>query len=92
MCWQICYFGIYFFQCSPCQWTIGDIVPDTEGKNFGSMEVSFQSSDILKMWKEMTVKDIFSMPPPPYVCSLRTRGKNKVKLEYRENDEVSVRM
>lgn len=79
-------------KCSQCQWMIGDIVPDTEGKNFGSMEVSFQSPDILKMWKEMTVKGIFSMPPPPYVCSLRTRGKNNIKLEYRENDEVSVRM
>jgi len=68
----------------------GDIVPDTGGKNFGSMEVSFQSPDILKMWKEMTVKGIFSMPPPPYVCSLQTRGKNNIKLECRENDEVAV--
>jgi len=56
------------------------------------MEVSFQSPDILKLWKEMTVKGIFSMPPPPYVCSLRTRGKNNIKLEYGENDEVSMRM
>lgn len=40
----------------------------------------------------MTVKGIFSMPPPPYVCSLRTRGKNNIKLEYGENDEVSMRM
>lgn len=70
----------------------GDIVPDTELKNFGSMEVLFQSPDILNVWKEMIVKGIFSMPPPPYACSLRTRGKNNIKLEYRENGEVSVRM
>jgi hypothetical protein len=92
MCWQSCYFRIDFLQCSPCQWEIGDIVPDTEGKNFGSMEVSFQSPDVLKMLKEMTVKDIFPVPPPAYICSLRTRGKNEIKLEYRENDEVSVRI
>jgi hypothetical protein len=65
---------------------IGDIVPNTNRKNFGSMEVSFQSPDILQMLKEMTVKGIFNMPPPPYICSIRTRGKNEIKLEYREND------
>jgi hypothetical protein len=73
---------------------IGDIVPDSEGKSFGSMEVSFQSPDILYMLKEMTVKGILPMPPPAYISSLRTRGKNEIKLEYRGNtshDDVSVR-
>lgn len=61
-------------------------MPDTEGRNFGSMEVSFQSPDILKMLKEMTLNGIFSMPPPSYVCSLQTRGKNEIQLENRENN------
>jgi hypothetical protein len=67
-------------QCSPCQWTIGDIVPETEGKSFGNTEVSFQSPDIMKMFKEMTVKGIFSMPPPAYICTLQKMGKNKVVI------------
>jgi hypothetical protein len=71
---------------------VGDIVPDTEGKSFGSMEVSFKSPDMLKMLKEMTVKGIFSIPPPAYISSLRTKGKNDIKLECRENGEVSVRI
>jgi hypothetical protein len=55
-------------------------VPDTEGKSFGSMEVSFQSPDILKMLKEMTVKGIFSTPPPAYIRFIQKRGKNNIKL------------
>jgi hypothetical protein len=65
---------------------VGDIVPDTEGKNFGSVEVSFQSPDISKMVKEMTVNGIFSMPPPSYVCSLLTRGKNEIQMENKGNN------
>jgi hypothetical protein len=58
-------------------------VPDVEGKIFGSMEVSFQSPDILEMLKEMTVKGIFPTPPPTYVRFIQKRGKNDIKLENR---------
>ncbi|PNF20834.1 hypothetical protein B7P43_G12069 [Cryptotermes secundus] len=68
-------------KCSPCHWAVGDIVPDAEGKSFGSMEVTFQSPDILKMLKEMTVKGIFPTPPPTYIRSIQKRGKNEIKLE-----------
>lgn len=67
-------------------------MPATEGKSFGSMEVSFQSPDILKMLKEMIVKGIFSMPPPAYISSFRTRGKNEIKVECRGNEGVPVRI
>lgn len=70
-------------KCSPCHWTVGDIVPDVEGKIFGSMEVSFQSPDILEMLKEMTVKGIFPTPPPTYIRYIQKRGKNDIKLESR---------
>jgi hypothetical protein len=59
-------------------------VPKTEGKTFGSIEVSFLSPDILKMLKEMTVKGIFPVPPPAYIRTLQKRGKNKIILENKD--------
>lgn len=56
-------------------------MPNAEGKSFGSMEVTFQSPDIVKMLKEMTVKGIFPTPPPTYIRSIQKRGKNDIKLE-----------
>jgi hypothetical protein len=39
----------------------------------------------MKMFKEMTVKGIFSMPPPAYICTLQKIGKNKITIRNREN-------
>jgi hypothetical protein len=55
-------------------------VPETEGKSFGVMEVTFQSPDIMKMLREMTVKGIFPTPPPTYIQFIQKRGKNDIKL------------
>jgi hypothetical protein len=81
-------------QRDSCPWTIGDIVPETEGKSFGSVEVAFQSPDIMTMFKEMTVKGIYSIPLPKYISNAQKMGKNKIKIGNSRNtseDYVSVR-